>query len=151
MDLHGYIKMNAQEVATKPRMGAGEFVNHVTFKVLHGVDNGKDEIIPRFFKERRVIELIEHSINTNLVHKNNIFYHLSYKHSTKFLQLNTIVFKFLSLVELNKLSMFLPASDILEYVKFKISDPYTTVDRPDKVCYDLYCEVSWVDNYNSYG
>jgi hypothetical protein len=143
-DLDDYIKMNANEVATKPRIGEGFFVNHVIFKVLYSIDNSDNKIIPNFFREHKFIELIEHSINTGVTHKNNIFYHLSYKNGIKFLQLNTIVYKQLSLVELHKLSMFLPASDILEYVKFKVSDVYTTVDRPDRVCYDLYCEVFWV-------
>jgi len=143
MDIDGYIRMNTEDVATKPRLTAGEFVNHVTFRVLYNLDNGKDEIIPSSFRQLRFIELIEYLINSQITNKNNIFYHLSYRYTSKYLQLDTVVFKFLTLVELNKLSMILPATDILEYIKFKPSEPYFMVDRPDKVCYDLYCEVSW--------
>jgi hypothetical protein len=143
MDLNNYIMMNTHEVPTSHKFGRGEFINHVTFKVLHSADKDKHDFIPESFKELRVINLIDYCVENNVVHKNNIFYHLSHRVNPKNLQLNGIVFKFLSLVELTKLSKILPAEDILEYIKFKPSEPYHTVDRPDKVCYDLYCDVSW--------
>lgn len=143
MDLDSYIRMNTQEVATAHKFGRGEFVNHVTFKVLHSADKDKHNVIPESFKELRVINLIDYCIENDVVSKNNVFYHLSYRVNPNNLQLNGIVFKFLSLVQLTQLSKILPAEDILEFIKFKPSEPYHTVDRPDRVCYDLYCDVSW--------
>lgn len=144
MDLDSYIKLNTQEVATAHKFGRGEFVNHVTFKVLHSADKDKHNVIPEFFKELRVINLIDYCIENDVVSKNNVFYHLSYEVNPNNLQLNGIVFKILSLVQLTQLSKILPAEDILEFIKFKPSVPYHTVDRPDRVCYDLYCDVSWI-------
>ncbi len=140
MDLIGYIKMNVCDVPTKHRFGVGEYVSHITFKVLYSTD--KDAIIPYYFKKLRFIRLIDHCIENGIVNKNNIFYHLSPRHDPKNLQLNGIVFKYLSLVDLTTLSKILPAQDILEYIKFKASEPYRTIDS-DCVYYDLYCDVLW--------
>jgi len=143
MDLNSYIKMNTHEVNVQHKFGAGEYVNHVIFKVLYSVDKYNGNIIPDSFKKLRFINLIEYCIENQIIHKDKVFYHLSYKLNPINLQLNGIVFKFLTLVELSKLSKILPAEDILEYIKFKPSEPYHTCDRPDRVCYDLYCDVSW--------
>jgi hypothetical protein len=142
MDMNGYIRMNSHEVATSQKFGAGEFVNHVTFKVLHSADKN-DNLIPEWFKDQRVIRLIDYCVDNNIVHNKNIYYHMASNLEPGKLKLNGIAFKFLSLVDLTKLSKILPIQEIMEYVKFKPSVPYHTVDRPDKVCYDLYCFVSW--------
>jgi hypothetical protein len=145
MDMNGYIQINSQEVLTSRRFGTfgtGEFVNHVTFKVLHSADKNGD-FIPDWFKDQRVIRLIDHCVDNNIVHNKNIYYHISSNLEPGKLKLNGIVFKFLSLVDLTKLSEILPIQEILEFVKFKPSEPYHTVERPDKVCYDLYCFISW--------
>ena len=58
------------------------------------------------------------------------------------MQLSKIIFSNLSLKELNTLSQILPAEDILEYIKFKPTEPYIN-SKNNTIAYDLICYTSW--------
>lgn len=149
MDLNNYIITNSKDhqlsfPERKFRGAPTNTIDHVSFKVIHSID--KDCVtIPEWFKKLRFIALIDYCINNGLVHKDNIFYYFSHRLDPRNLKLDRIVFSQLGLVDLTNLSKILPAEDILEHVKFKPSEPYQTVDRPDKVCYFLHCEISWAN------
>lgn len=122
------------------RREPGFYVNQVNFRVVLGIDKNSD-FIPSWFNKLRVIKLIDYCIDNYLVDKNQIFYHFSARLNKDYLQLSKIIFSGLSLKELEKLSHILPAEDILEYVKFKATDPY--INKSNIVKYDLICYTSW--------
>lgn len=146
MDLNNYITTNPKNPSfnglTAGKFERGVYIDQIQFKIVHGIDVN-DQAIPKWFKDLRFMYLVDYCLNEHLVTKDNIFYHFSSRLHPENLMLSKLVFKSLSLKQLVQLSELLPAGDILEYIKFKPSEPYILNNDASKVNYDLVCYVAW--------
>mgnify|MGYP003338229362 FL=1 len=69
MDINRYISENGV---------SGNHLNQIQFKIVLGLD--KDNVhIPKWFKDKRVVALIDYCINEQIIPKERIFYKFSYE------------------------------------------------------------------------
>jgi len=150
MDINKYIIDNT--AGDKP-------LDQLKFKMVLGLDT-ENKHVPKWFKDKRVIALIDYCINEGIVDKNRVFYKFSFKYDPFDIKLiNFTVFE-LGSDQLNQLSQLLPTPDLKEYIKFKVSEPYhapkfTVVGLPKniqeinkskiKTFYDLTCIIDRIE------
>lgn len=151
MDINRYISENGV---------SGNHLNQIQFKIVLGLD--KDNVhIPKWFKDKRVVALIDYCINEHIIPKERIFYKFSYEMDPFDLKFVSFHIKELTLEQLTQLSHILPAPDLKELIKFKPSEPYHTpkftITKPDlsnyfemkkmraTSFYDLDCKIDMVE------
>ena len=100
-------------------------LNQVQFKIVLGLDKNHVHI-PKWFKDKRVVALIDYCIDNFIIDKNRVFYYFSHKYDPFDIKFLSFHFKEITLEQLTQLSNILPAPDLKEYIKFKPSEPYNT-------------------------
>lgn len=134
-------------------------LNQVQFKIVLGMDMNNKHI-PTWFKDKRVIALIDYCINEGLIDKNKIQYSFSHKYDPNDFKFISFKIYELSLDGLNQLSYLLPTPDLSDFIKFKTSEPYhvskfsvtsapknkkETTSAKVKSFYDLTCMIDKID------
>jgi hypothetical protein len=117
MDVNRYIIDNTD--------GGRKPLNQIQFKMVLGLD--KDNMhIPKWFKDKRVIALIDYCVSEFIIDKNRVFYEFSHRYDPFDIKFISFIIYELTLEQLTELSNILPAPDLKEYIKFKPSEPYHT-------------------------
>ena len=151
MDINRYIIDNTDS-GRKP-------LNQIKFKIVLGLDKDNTHI-PKWFKDKRVIALIDYCVSEFIIDKNKVLYWFSYKYDAFDIKFISFLIQELTLEQLTQLSNILPAPDLKEYIKFKPSEPYHTpkfvVTAPPKdylelkkskatTFYDLDCKLDIIE------
>ena len=76
MDINKYIIDNSS--GNKLPMSNDIRLNQIQFKIVLGLDVN-DIHIPKWFKDKRVMALIDHCINEGIIDKNRILYRFSFR------------------------------------------------------------------------
>lgn len=136
-----------------------EPLNHINFRMVLNLD-ANNVHIPKWFKDKRVINLIDYCINEHIIDKNRIFYNFSFKYDPFNIKFVTFKIMDINLEQLTQLSHILPQPDLKELIKFKPSQPYHTskfsVTEPPKsyielkrsntvTFYDLECILDQIE------